>query len=207
MPWRTVATSEFVVPRSVRVLFGGLDNNRRFDVASNLGEEPQLTHRVARRAPRFGVEAIAQRGFEDRRIRAHLFQQCIQARGIAAGMRLGHRLAPLQFPLQKFPRQRRVALGESVDAAQGQKILGAADGIFQRAIRFVDARGGLKRQATFDLIAGRVAIGMDLALQRAVGEIELIRIEAIARRQAEQREVVLREIDHSERAWHMQLWS
>jgi len=49
----------------------------------------------------------------------------------------------------------------------------------------------LQRQPAFSFVAGRIAIGMDITLQRPVGPVELSRIEAIARRQAEQREEVL----------------
>ncbi len=79
-------------------------------------------------------------------------------------MRLGHRLAPLQLCLQELLWQRGVGLRQRIDAAQRQQVLGAADGVLQRAIRLVDACGGLQRQATLGLIGGSVAIGMDLAL-------------------------------------------
>jgi hypothetical protein len=38
---------------------------------------------------------------------------------------------------------------------------------------------------------------MDIALQGAVGSIELFGIETVAQRQAEQREVILREVDQT----------
>src|SRR5260370_1067647 len=54
------------------------------------------------------------------------------------------------------------------------------------------------RTLAFDLGERRLDVASNLGEepQLAVGEIELIRIEAIARRQAEQREVVLGEVDH-----------
>src|SRR5207302_1768184 len=98
--------------------------------------------------------------------------------------------------LQKFRRQRGVRFGQGVDAAQQQQVVGALERAFERAICLVDARRRLKRKPPL-FVAGRgKAVRVNLRLQLAVRRIELRRVEAIARRQAEQREVVLGKIDH-----------
>src|SRR5262249_13156115 len=113
---------------------------------------------------------------------------------------LRERLAPLELLLQERGRQGGVGLAQRLGPVQRKQLLRTPDRTLQRPARLVHAGRRLQREAPLRFRSGRVAIGMDPALQRAIGRLERVerrRIQTVSTRQAEQREVVLREIDQT----------
>ena len=142
------------------------------------------------------VEQRRDRALELPRLGPHRVQQRLERARVAGRRRLGRRLPPLELALEEIERQRGVGLVERVDAVQRQQVLRARHRILQRTVRLVDPRGGLQREPLLRVAGGRVTVGMHFALQSMVGAIERRRIEAEALRQAEELEMVAREIDH-----------
>ena len=123
-------------------------------------------------------------------------QQRLQ-RGRVAGLgRRGGRFPPFELPLEEIEVERGVRFVERVDAVQRQQVLRARHRILQRAIGLVDPRGRLQRETLLRLAGGRKTVRMHFDLQSMVGAIERRRVEAEALRQAEELEMVAREIDH-----------
>jgi hypothetical protein len=93
-------------------------------------------------------------------------------------------------------RQRGIGFRRRIDAVQRQQILGAPDRVLERAISLADPRRRLQRQSALAFARSGEPVRVHLRLQRAVGGIQPRRVETIARRQPEQREIILGEVDH-----------
>ena len=75
--------------------------------------------------------------------------------------------APLELPLEEVERERRVGLGERVDAGEREQVARALDRIGERAVGLVHARGRLQRETLRDASsAARVAVRVHAPLQR-----------------------------------------
>jgi hypothetical protein len=213
---RTVATSELVVPRSMPIArlprplgrrlvgLGDLQQRHQVTCASISSRSPaslsrNLSSRTRARAAADGacasrsspsVDSIA---FASARTSRSSASSAASSR---ASRRLGGTLAALELPLEEVDVERRVGLVERVDAAQPEQVARALDRVAERSVRLVHASGGLQREAARRVVGRGVAVGMDRALERAVRGVERLRVERVARRQAEELEMVAREVQH-----------
>ena len=182
---------------SVGPLIVVLRGQHGVDIGSELRQEAQLAHRDPRRLPRaLDVEQRRHALLEFPRLGAHVAQHGFERARIAVGHRGFGDLPALQLPLEESERQRRVRLVERVDAVQRQQVLRARHRILQRAIGLVHPCRRLQRDPLLGRARRRMAIRMHLALQRVVGAVEQGGIEAETFGQAEQLEMIAREIDH-----------
>src|SRR5262249_59540576 len=90
-----------------------------------------------------------------------------------------------------------MGLRRGVDAVERGQVLGWIDGILERPVSLVDASRRLQGQAALGLRGGCMAVRMNFALQPPVRGVQSPVIQAIARLEAEKREMILRKIDHS----------
>ena len=104
--------------------------------------------------------------------------------------------APFELALEEARVERRVRFVERVDAAQLQQVPGALDRVAEHPVPFVHARGRLQREPARSVAGRRVAIRVHGALQLAVRAFQGRRVDRVARRQAEELEVVAREDAH-----------
>ncbi|ENO84159.1 NAD-specific glutamate dehydrogenase [Thauera aminoaromatica S2] len=109
--------------------------------------------------------------------------------------RLLHRLAPLHLLHQELGGHRGVGLERGVDAGELEQVLGARERLAQHAKAFIDPRRPLHRAPLLEVGQVRVAVGMHAPLQLVPGGFERAFVEGIAAREAEEGEVVLRQVD------------
>jgi len=142
------------------------------------------------------VEQLAQRGLHFRGFTPHLVEQHLESAGIVRGGGARGALAPLELALEEVQVERGVVRVEGIDAAQRQEVARPLDRVAERPVGLIDARRGLQRHPPRRVIGGGVPIRMHRTLQLAIGRVERRGVDRIARRQAEQLEVVAREVEH-----------
>src|SRR5512139_67319 len=152
MPLRTVATSEFVVPRSMptarrrwcgsgeapgseicssdigRFSAASVVQRRdhRVQIVGELDEEPQLANARTCGIPcGLGVEHAGNFLLERDGLCPHRGKQRRERLDVAGGLRRCRSLAPFELALEEVDRERSPRLTRSVYAMQSQQILGA----------------------------------------------------------------------------------
>src|SRR5215831_1669655 len=174
---------------------------RRLDVGADLGQETQPAQLVARLLERtLAIEMLGERGLEPGGFGPRFLEQFREPPRIALAFGFGERLAPRELVLQELGRQGGIGLAQRLDAVQRQQMLRAPHRILEGAVSLVDPRRGLQRQPPLGFPRGGEAIRVHPSLQGAISGIERVarrRVEAISPRQAEEREVVLREVDQT----------
>ena len=113
--------------------------------------------------------------------------------------RFGNRLAPFHLLHQELGGHGGVGVERRIDTAQLKQVMPAGERALEGAEGFVDVGRPLHRLTLLGVGQVGEAVGMHPGLDVDVGLLQLIHVDGESRNEAEQREVILLEVDHLRR--------